>query len=192
MLTERTISLISLIGLPGVGKSTIGRQLAKRLGWKFVDSDAVIEKRIDCSILDYFNCEGEGRFRDIESEVLMQLMVEHKTILATGGGAVLREANRAALRQNSHVVYLRSTPEELFRRLRNDTQRPLLQVEDPQARLREIYGERDPLYRETAHFIVETGRPPAASLVNTVLMQLELSGVLDSDTGSSTIKPPLP
>jgi shikimate kinase len=84
------------------------------------------------------------------------------------------------LRSAGHVLYLRSTPEELFRRLRHDTQRPLLQVSDPQARLRQMYEERDPFYRETAHFIIETGRPSVPTLVNMILMQLELAGVLPS------------
>ena len=100
-------------------------------------------------------------------------------MLATGGGTVLREANRAALQRGSTVVYLRSTPEELYRRLRHDTQRPLLQVSDPLSRLRDLYAERDPLYRETAHYLIETGRPSIHTLVNMILMQLELAGVVD-------------
>jgi shikimate kinase len=99
--------------------------------------------------------------------------------MATGGGAVLREPNRRALHERTTVIYLRSTPEELFRRLRHDTNRPLLQVRDPLARLRELYRERDPLYRRTAHFVIETARPSVPTLVNMILMQLELAGVVD-------------
>ncbi len=96
--------------------------------------------------------------------------------MSTGGGTVLRADNRTNLRNRGKVVYLKSSPDELFRRLRHDTQRPLLQVADPLQRLRDLYSVRDPLYRETAHFVIETGRPSVASLVNMIIMQLELSG----------------
>ena len=99
-------------------------------------------------------------------------------VLSTGGGAVLRQTNRLHLRERGRVVYLKSSPEELFRRLRHDTNRPLLQVDDPLARLRDLYLIRDPLYRETAHFVMETGRPSVATLVNMIVMQLELAGLL--------------
>lgn len=164
--------------MPGSGKSTVGRQIARRLGLPFVDSDHVIEQRLGCSIREYFAREGEDAFRDIEQQVLAELAQGTAAVVATGGGAVLREANRRALREGGKVVYLRSSPEELYRRLRHDTQRPLLQVEDPLARLRSMHGERDPLYRETAHFQIETGRPSVPTLVNMVVMQLELAGLL--------------
>lgn len=167
--------LVSLVGLPGGGKSTVGRQLARRLAVSFVDSDAVIEQRIGEPIRTFFDREGEARFRDIEEAVLQELCLQHDGVLATGGGAVLREANRTCLRESSTVIYLRSTPEELFRRLRNDKQRPLLQVADPLAKLRELYDTRDPLYRSVAHFVVETGRPSVPMLVSMIVSQLELS-----------------
>lgn len=169
---------LALIGLPGCGKTTVGRQLARRLGLPFRDSDHAIEERIGCTIREFFEREGEPAFRDIEEEVIRELSEGEAAVLATGGGAVLRAANRERLHQTAHVVYLRSTPDELFRRLRHDAQRPLLQVKDPLARLRALYEERDPLYRETAHFVIETGRPSVATLVNMVLTQLELSGLL--------------
>lgn len=168
------------MGLPGSGKTTVGRQLSRRLGLPFVDSDHVIESRIGCSIREFFEKEGEVRFRDIEQEVLDGLTQSTTSVISTGGGAVLRLANREHLRDRSHVVYLKSTPEELFRRLRHDVSRPLLQVADPLTRLRELFAARDPLYRETAHFVLETGRPSVATLVNMVVMQLELSGVMPS------------
>lgn len=107
---------------------------------------------------------------------------------------MLREPNRRALRERSTVVYLRSAPEELFRRLRHDTRRPLLQVPDPLRKLREMYRERDPLYRRTAHFVIETGRPSVPTLVNMILMQLELAGLVDPSRVPSTIghAPPAP
>jgi shikimate kinase len=185
------LPLISLIGLPGSGKSSVGRQLARRLGVGFSDSDAVIEARLGEPIRSFFDREGEERFRELEEEVIASLCCAGaEGVLATGGGAVLRSANRAALRGHSTVIYLRSAPEELFRRLRHDTQRPLLQVADPRARLRELYAQRDPLYRETAHFVIETGRPSMQALVGMILMQLELAGVVDPASVPSIVQPP--
>jgi len=100
-------------------------------------------------------------------------------VIATGGGAVLRPESRRFLRDRTHVVYLRTTPQEIFRRLRHDTQRPLLQVPDPLAKLRELFNEREPFYKEVAHFVIDTGRPSVPSLVNMLLMQLELAGLVD-------------
>lgn len=169
---------IACVGLPGSGKSTVGRQLARRLQLPFVDSDHAIEERLGCSIRQYFEREGEERFRDVEESVLDALTLQPSGVLSTGGGAVLRAANRQHLRQRSQVIYLHSSPEEVFRRLRHDQSRPLLQVADPLARLRDLYRARDPLYRETAHFVIETGRPSVATLVNMIIMQLELAGVI--------------
>lgn len=173
-----SLALVALIGLPGSGKSTAGRQLARRLNLPFADSDQVIEQRLGCSIRDYFEREGEQAFRDVEESVILELTQGEPRVLATGGGVVLRPANRQRLRDAGHVIYLRSTPEEVFRRLRHDSNRPLLQVADPLARLRSLYEERDPLYRETAHFVIETGRPSVSRLVNMIVMQLELAGLI--------------
>ena len=155
---------------------------------RFVDSDAEIEKQLGESIRSFFDREGEARFRDIEQAVIADLLQRPgDMVLATGGGAVLRDANRLALRQQSTVLYLRSTPEELFRRLRHDTQRPLLQVKDPLQKLRELYAQRDPLYRSTAHYTIEVGRPSVATLVNMVLMQLELAGLISAERVAATV-----
>jgi shikimate kinase len=168
---------LSLIGLPGSGKSTVGRQLARRLQIPFSDSDHVIEQRLGCSIREYFEREGEASFRDLEQAVIDDLTLTQTGVLSTGGGVVMRPANRDHLRSRTHVIYLNSSPDELFRRLRHDKSRPLLQVADPLQRLRDLHAQRDPLYRETAHFSVDTGRPSVASLVNMILMQLELAGI---------------
>ena len=168
--------LCALIGLPGSGKSTVGRQLARRLQLPFFDSDQVIEQQLGCSIRAYFEREGEERFRDVEQPVIDRLTLSPSGILSTGGGVILRPGNRQRLRQRCQVVYLNSTPDELFRRLRHDVSRPLLQVADPLARLRDLHAVRDPLYRETAHFVIDTGRPSVATLVNMIVMQLELAG----------------
>jgi shikimate kinase len=169
---------IALVGLPGAGKSAVGRRLGARLDLPFVDTDHVIEQRIGCSIRDYFEREGETAFRDLEQAVIEDLGAQPLGILATGGGAVLRQANRTQLRERFHVIYLRSSPEDLFRRLRHDVKRPLLQVADPLGRLRELHDARDPLYRETAHDVVDTGRPSITMLVNVIVMQLELAGIV--------------
>lgn len=169
----------SLVGMPGCGKSTVGRHLARQLDLPFVDSDTEIESRIGMPIRDFFAAHGEDRFRDIEQDVIDELTGRESLVLATGGGAVLRPSNRDALHSRSHVLYLRATPEELFRRLRHDTQRPLLQVDDPLKRLRELFRERDPLYRRTAHFVIEAARPSVPTLLGMVLMQLELAGLVD-------------
>jgi shikimate kinase len=144
----------------------------------FTDSDHVIEQRIGCSIRSFFEREGEPAFRDLEQSVIDELMQSSSGVVATGGGSVLRQANRERLRAGAKVIYLRSTPEEVYRRVRHDRDRPLLQVDDPLERLRSLHAERDPLYRETAHFVIETGRPSVPTLVNMILMQLELAGTI--------------
>jgi shikimate kinase len=143
-----------------------------------VDSDHAIEQRIGCTVRVFFEREGEDRFRDVEQEIIEELTLESPRVLSTGGGAVLRPLNRQNLRSRGSVVYLKSSPDELFRRLKHDTNRPLLQVADPLTRLRDLFNQRDPLYRESAHFVIETGRPSVSTLVNMIVMQLELAGVV--------------
>lgn len=180
---KRTV-LFSLIGLPGSGKSTVGRQLARRLQLAFFDSDQVIEGRIGCPIREFFEREGEERFRELESSVIDELTRIPAGVLSTGGGAVLRPGNRQFLSQRSYAVYLKSSADDLFRRLRHDRNRPILQVADPLTRLRDLYCVRDPLYRDTASFTIETGRPSVATLVNMIVMQLELAGVWPAATNA--------
>ncbi|MFT3779536.1 MAG: shikimate kinase [Ottowia sp.] len=166
---------IILVGMPGSGKSTVGRSLARRLQMDLADSDQVIEQRLGCTIRSYFDQHGEAAFRDVEASVIDELTRGAPIVLATGGGAVLRPASRQRLRERGTVIYLRSSPEHLIRRLRHDTKRPLLQVADPLGRLRELYNARDPLYRECAHFVIDTHGTTLSALVNRVLMQLELA-----------------
>lgn len=158
----------------------MGRQLSRRLQLPFFDSDHVIEHQIACSIREYFEREGEESFRDVEESVIDQLTQNPQCVLSTGGGVVLRAANRQHLHERGHVIYLNSSPDELFRRLRHDLNRPLLQVADPLGRLRDLHARRDPLYRASAHFIIETGRPSVSTLVNMIVMQLELAGVVSA------------
>jgi shikimate kinase len=179
---------LALVGMPGGGKSTVGRQLARQIDLPFVDSDHEIEARIGGSIRQFFDRHGEDAFRDLETEVIGELTARPGDfVLATGGGAVLRERNRELLHEGTTVLYLRSTPEDLFRRLRHDTQRPLLQVRDPLAKLRELYHQRDLLYRRCAHYVLESTRPSVHALVNMALMQLELAGLLDPTRVAATV-----
>jgi shikimate kinase len=180
---------ISLVGMPGCGKSTVGRQLARHLGLRFVDADTELESRIGMPIRAYFETHGEPAFRDVEQAVIADLSAQTGLVLATGGGSVLREANRDALRRGGQVIYMRTSPEELFRRLRHDTHRPLLQVADPLRRLRDLYRDRDPLYRQAAHFVVEGVRPSVSALQHMILAQLELAGLVDSSAVPSPVDP---
>lgn len=165
-------SNIFLIGLMGAGKSTVGRLLARRLGKRFVDTDHEIEKRNGVTIPVIFEIEGEEGFRRREQEVLADLALEQDQVLSTGGGIVLRPENRQVLRQGGFVVYLSARPELLAERTRHDKSRPLLNVADPLARLRELYIVRDPLYREVAHAEVETGRGAPQQVVQAIVAAL--------------------
>jgi len=146
---------IYLVGLMGAGKTTVGRQLAKRLHRRFVDADQEIEARTGVRIPVIFEIEGEAGFRRREARVIDELSRERELVVATGGGAVIDAANRANLKRSGLVVYLSAAPETLFERTRLDRNRPLLQVEDPLAKLRQLHAQRDPLYREVADLVVE-------------------------------------
>ncbi len=180
---------ITLVGMPGCGKSTVGRHLARHLGLRLVDSDHEIEKRIGMPIRSWFEAPRRSRFprhRAAGDRAAVRARQRRRAGHRRRRGAA-RTPTASGCAQRTHVFYLRSTPEELFRRLRHDTHRPLLQVADPLRRLRELYRERDPLYRQTAHYIIETGRPSVPTLVNMVLMQLELAGLVDPQRVPSPI-----
>jgi shikimate kinase len=147
-----------LVGLPGAGKSTLGRQLARRLGKRFVDADIELEQRMGVSITTIFEIEGESGFRDREEMVIAELTLMANIVLSTGGGAVLRPGNRERLRDNGTVVYLHAEPTTLDGRIRHNRNRPLLRTADQLARLAELYAARDALYRETATYVVESER----------------------------------
>ncbi|HFD11432.1 MAG TPA: shikimate kinase [Crenotrichaceae bacterium] len=160
---------IYLIGPMGVGKSTVGRQLAKTRGWTFVDSDREIESRTGVSIATVFEYEGEAGFRKREKAVIADFVQRSPIVLATGGGVVLCQANREALSSHGFVVYLTCSVDKLLHRTRSDTERPLLQNTDRRQRIEELLHEREPLYRECAHFIVNTGENPTKSAVAMIL-----------------------
>jgi shikimate kinase len=165
---------IFLVGLMGAGKTTVGRLLARQLGKTFIDSDQEIEARTGVRIPVIFEIEGEAGFRKREESVIEELTGQSNIVLGTGGGAVLSAANRALLKSRGMVVYLRGSPEQLFERTRHDKNRPLLQTEDPLARLKALYAQRDPLYRESADLVVDTGRQSVASLTRQLRDKLEL------------------
>lgn len=164
---------IYLVGLMGAGKTTVGRQLAKRLNRRFFDSDHEVESRTGVRVPVIFEIEGESGFRKRESQILAELSQEPDLVVATGGGAVLSEENRRCLRDTGVVVYLSAPPAVLFERTRLDRNRPLLQVEDPLAKLTELFQQRDPLYREVADIVVEGKDGCAASLVQQIEKELQ-------------------
>jgi len=166
---------IFLIGLMGAGKSTVGKVLAKKLGRRFLDADHVIEERCGVKIPVIFEMEGEEGFRKREAQAIREITAEQGIILATGGGAVLLPENRQALSERGTVIYLHANPIELWHRTKGSEGRPLLKNGDAKKILENLYAVRDPLYREIADHIIETGKPSVNQLVNTLIMQLELS-----------------
>lgn len=166
---------IFLIGPMGAGKTTIGRQIAKNLGVDFVDSDHEIEQRTGASIPLIFEIEGEEGFRRREREVIDDLTRRKGIVLATGGGAVLDTANRNHLAGRGTVIYLRASLDHLLKRTARDRNRPLLQTEDPRARLEGIIKIRDPLYREIADIIIDTDSNTVRSTVRMIEDQLQAS-----------------
>ncbi len=157
----------------GAGKTTVGRQLAKRLGRVFYDTDHEIVERTGVAIPTIFEIEGEDGFRRREAQTLRELTASDNVVLATGGGAVLREENRRCLHDTGWVVYLNVPPLLLYQRTRHDKNRPLLQVANPLARLEELYALRDPLYRETAHLVVDGASLVASGIVNHLLREFK-------------------
>lgn len=157
MMGVRVSQNIILVGFMGSGKSTVGRKLARRLGWRFRDTDSLVEQRAGMLISDIFAASGEAGFRELEAEVLSELSVtmEH-TVLATGGGLILADANRLLLRDLGFVVWLTATPDALYERVSRNSQRPLLLTENPRATLERLVEARTPLYTEVADCVVNS------------------------------------
>ena len=162
-----------LVGMMGAGKTTVGRLLARRLKRVYYDSDEEIERRCGVRIAVIFDIEGEAGFRARESQVIAELCALEGIVLATGGGAVLAEANRRCLAARGTVVYLHARPAQLWQRVRHDRNRPLLATPEPQKKLEELYAVRDPLYREVADLVVDTGRQSPQALARELLARLE-------------------
>lgn len=156
----------------GAGKTTIGRILARKLGKRFVDSDHEIEARTGASIPWIFEIEGEASFRRREAEVIRDLTMQRGIVMATGGGAVMNPDNRAFLMERGTVIYLRANVNSIMTRTSHDKNRPLLQTADPRKKIEELSIQREPLYMEVAHVVIDTGRPNVQSMVQTILMQL--------------------
>ena len=169
---ERVAGNVFLVGMMGAGKTSMGKLLARRLDKTFLDSDHEIERATGVKVAVIFEIEGEAGFRARESRVLAELVLRRDIVLATGGGAVLSPENRRLLAENGVVIYLRAAPGDLWTRTRHDRNRPLLRTPDPRSRLEQIHAERDPLYREVADIIVDTGSQSLASLAQRVEHQL--------------------
>jgi shikimate kinase len=168
----------------GAGKTSVGRMLAQRLDMTFFDADAEIERITGVKIPVIFEIEGESGFRSREEKMIEQLTAMNGIVLATGGGAVISDTNRRFLKSRGRVIYLRATPEDLWRRTRRDRNRPLLQTADPLGKLRSLHEQRDPLYREVAHLIVDTGSQSVAHLTSRIQQHLT-----DADAPASQTHP---
>jgi shikimate kinase len=165
-------SNLFLVGMMGAGKTTVGRLLARRLKLRFFDCDLEIERRCGVKVPTIFDIEGEAGFRLRELQTLDELTALEGIVLATGGGAVLAEENRRRLAARGTVVYLCARPEDLYQRVRQDRNRPLLATRDPLARLRQLHAERDPLYRAIADVVIDSGRQSVQSLTRHLAEQL--------------------
>lgn len=152
---------IYFIGLMGAGKTTIGRLLAKQLGREFYDSDHEVERKTGVKIPLIFELEGESGFRKRETAAIEELSQMDNLVVATGGGAVLLEENRAFLKNTGKIIYLRAKVNDLYQRTRSDKSRPLLQGANPKQKLEELYTVRDPIYTTLADYIVDTGAQSA-------------------------------
>lgn len=166
---------IFLIGLMGAGKTTIGRQIASELSLEFFDSDHEIEDRTGVTITHIFDIEGEAGFRKRETNVLDDLTEKKGIVLATGGGAILEPENRQFLMSRGTTIYLYADIQTLFERTSKDRNRPLLRTENPQAKLEELFNIRDPLYRETADIIIDTGKDSVRLALKEILEKLQES-----------------
>jgi len=164
---------VFLIGPMGAGKTTIGRHLATLLHKRFVDVDHEIEKRTGVTIPVIFEIEGEAGFRRRESAVIEELTRDTNIVLATGGGAVLLEENRKLLKDRGTVAYLQADIDTLVERTRRDRNRPLLQTENPRAKIEELLQQREPIYREVADIIINTGQRAPSSVAREVVVRLK-------------------
>lgn len=150
----RSIDKIAFIGMMGAGKTFCAKSLAKKLHWRDLDSDMIIERREKMSIPQIFRNKGESYFRTVESRVIKDLLVKPQTVLSLGGGVVCRKVNRSLLKKKSFVIWLKAKPDVIHKRTSRNSSRPLLNVDDPKRRIDEIIRERENYYRQCAHVVV--------------------------------------
>lgn len=186
---------IFLVGPMGSGKSTVGRALARRIGYRFIDSDRELEERCGVDIPTIFDYEGEDGFREREARIIDELTAQDGIVLATGGGAVLRPENRACLAGRGRVVLLSVDIAEQLRRVGRDPNRPLLQTDDPEARLRRLMQERAPIYRDVAHLEVHTDARRMQHVVARIVRHLHSAGWIEAPSPpdpapTETLPPP--
>lgn len=170
----------------GSGKSTIGRLLSNELKLEFIDSDKVIEERAGANIPWIFDVEGEDGFRDREENVIDQVTEQDNIVLATGGGVVMRENNRKILRERGFVIYLHASVDQQVDRTARDKNRPLLQTTNPRQRLEELIRLRDPLYRQTADFVLRTDRRHPRAVIGEVVRALKKNRLLTASDDNSS------
>ena len=168
---------VFLIGMPATGKSTVGRLLARLMKCPFFDSDMEIEARTGAEVSWIFDVEGEAGFREREEQVIEDLTSRSGVVVATGGGVVLREANRRALRSRGTVILLDSSDRRIRARTAKDTKRPLLNSADGAATIAKLRAERLPLYREIADYTFVTDKQPARAVARQIMQQLEAVGL---------------
>ena len=162
-----------LVGMMGSGKTTMGRALAKHFGKEFVDSDEAVQQRTGVTIPHIFDVEGEPGFRMREAAALAELVKRDGLVIATGGGAILDESNRALMQQNAIVIYLKASVHDLWQRTRHDRNRPLLQTDDPHAKLTELFQQRDELYQQVADLVIHSGKQSAHSVMLLLVNEIE-------------------
>lgn len=175
--TATNMTSIFLVGPMGSGKSTVGRALARKIGYRFIDSDREIEARCGVDIPTIFDYEGEAGFRDRESRVIDELTRLPGLVLATGGGSVLREENRSHLMTRGHVVLLQVDIKEQLRRVGSDSNRPLLQSDDPRARLKALMEEREPIYKSVADVGISTDSRRMYHVITRILRHLKQADI---------------
>ena len=170
---------IFLIGMMGAGKSTVGRLLARRCGFDFIDCDRELEARSGVSVATIFELEGEESFRRREAALIDELTQRPRTVLATGGGAILGEQNRRHLRERGLVIYLRASLDEILRRTQRDRGRPLLQTADRRGRIAQLLAEREAMYEEIAHVTVQSGAGNPNRLVARLMQDEQVAAALE-------------
>jgi shikimate kinase len=158
---------IILTGFMGVGKTSVGTRLARDLGFSFIDTDELIEADQKITITEIFSSFGEPYFRDVETRIIRQVLENENQVIATGGGAVIRDENRTVFKERGITICLTARPEVVYERIRHETHRPLLQVPDPQGRIRELLTDRESFYRR-ADFVIDTSDKTVDDVINEI------------------------